>query len=198
MKDDLSQDEAEQILKALDDAIQEGPWQNTKFLTAIGKKLQAMRADFKQKVDAAYGKGPVTTSHLANRVALRSGQQMIYVSLYSAAGTAMNTWERIVYNLASQVITRPMYSNEQDVRAMVRSKANIFNEAYVSIYVRQSDILSPALDKIPHDKLGHELLTLKDKSLKLDNVVQFFHQTGVYHYEHGRLIRDGDFQITET
>ena len=81
MKDDLSQDEAEQILKALDDAIQGGPWQNTKFLTAIGKKLQSMRADFKQKVDAVYGKGPVAASHLANRVALRSGQQLIYDSM---------------------------------------------------------------------------------------------------------------------
>lgn len=193
--DDLSKEQAEDIVKALDKAIQTGPWKQSRLLKAIGQRLVRLRSGFKQKMDEVYGGGQTTTSNLANRIALRQGQHLVYVSLYSADGGNLNTWERIVYNLSSQGITRPIYSGEGEIKAMMRSKVNLKNEAYVTVYVPKDDILTPHPDKVPRDKLGHVLLTLKDRALKLDNLVQFFHESGIYHYQHGRLIRDRDMQI---
>lgn len=197
-KDDLSKEQADKIISVLDDAIQEDSWEKSRLLNAVGQRLQGMRAAFKQKIDEVYGSSQTTTSHLANRVALRQGQQLIYVSLYSVDGSILNSWERIVYNLSKQVVSRPIYSVEGDVKAMIRSKANPKNEAYVSVYVAVEDILSPPPDKVVRDKLGQGLLSLKDKALQLENLVKFFHESGIYHYQNGRLIREGDMQLRDT
>ena len=45
-------------------------------------------------------------------------------------------------------------------------------------------------DKTPVDKLGKPLLTLKDKSLSLDNINRFVHITGTYQYGQGRLVKN--------
>ena len=78
---------------------------------------------------------------------------------------------------------------EADVKALLKTKENKQNESYVAIYINQSDILPLSSDKAPVDKLGKILLSLKDKTLNLDNISRFVHSTGVYKYERGRLIK---------
>lgn len=63
-------------------------------------------------------------------------------------------------------------------------------KAYVAIYISQSDILHLSADKAPVDKLGKPLLTLKDKSISLENISRFVHVSGVYRYSNGRLIKN--------
>jgi intracellular multiplication protein IcmQ len=77
------------------------------------------------------------------------------------------------------------------VKSFIKSKQNRFNEAYVAIYVNQTDILTVDSDKIPLDKFGKPLLSLKNRSLCLDNITRFVHLSGVYHYRKGRLVKEG-------
>ncbi|HAT8593819.1 TPA: Dot/Icm secretion system protein IcmQ [Legionella pneumophila] len=191
MKDQLSDEQKETILKALNDAIEKGPWDKSNFLRVIGKKLIAIRDRFLKRIGAASQAKLKAESHLANRIALRSGQQEIYVSLYSSDGSNIQSWEKIVGSLPRQMISRPIYADEEDIKAILKTKENKQNEAYVAIYISQSDILHLSADKAPVDKLGKPLLTLKDKSISLDNISRFVHMSGVYRYSNGRLIKNG-------
>ncbi len=190
MKDnELSKEQADEILKILDSLVSSSGWDSSMFLRVINKSLQAIRDDFSAKVDAVYHLGQnEITSNLANRVAIRTGQQEVYVSLYSSDGENIQSWERIVVNLPKHTVSRPIYASEEDLNQMIRHKENKINEAYVSVCVNHSDILSIG-DKTPYDKLGKPLLTLKDRSITLQNINRFVHVSGVYFFDHGRLIK---------
>lgn len=191
MKDQLSDEQKEAILQALNEAIEKGPWDKSNFLRVIGKKLITIRDRFLRRIGASSQAKLKAESHLANRIALRSGQQEIYVSLYSSDGRNLQSWEKILASLPRQMISRPIYADEEDIKAVLKTKENKQNEAYVSIYINQSDILPLSSDKAPVDKLGKTLLTLKDKSISLDNISRFVHVSGVYRYTNGRLIKNG-------
>ena len=107
----------------------------------------------------------------------------------------MQSWERILMNLPKQMISRPIYDDEADIVALIKTKENKNNEAYVSMYISQGDILTISADRTPVDKLGKSLLTLKDKSLSLDNINFFVHQTGTYQYKQGRLIKNSFVEL---
>ncbi|KTD28722.1 Dot/Icm secretion system protein IcmQ [Legionella israelensis] len=189
MKDDLSQEQIDEILKVLDDILEEGPWDKSTFLRVIGKNITKIREDFVHHIESKQQGKAKKMTNLADRMALRSGQQEIYILLYSSEGGKLQSWERIIANLPLHTTSRPIYANEEDVKAAIRSKTNKINEAYVAVFVSQSDLLSVPEDKIPVDKLGKKLLTLKDKTLNLNNIRYFKHQSGIYRYSGGRLIK---------
>ncbi len=190
MKEDLSEQQIKEILDALDEMLETGPWDASNFLRVIGKNIATIRENFVTQTKGGQSSSKAE-AHLANRIALRAGQQEIYVSLYAAEGNQIQSWEKIVGNLPRQMISRPIYADEQSVKASIKSKENPQNEAYVAIYVNQSDILNISEDKIPVDKLGNKLLTLKDKSLNLNNISRFVHKSGVYQFSGGRLQKSG-------
>ena len=190
MKDQLSEQQAEAILQALDDAIEKGPWEESAFLKVIGKNLREIRDKFAMQLNLPAQQEVETATHLANQAALRSDQQEIFIALYSTNGGNMLTWERIIANLPKQMISRPIYANEKDVKDIIKTKVNKTNEAYVSMYVNQTDILFTEAEKTPKDKLGKALLSLKNKSLILDNVNRFVHESGVYKLTHARLVKN--------
>ena len=190
MNDELSKQQSDAILKALDDAILQGPWDESNFLRVIGKNLHELRDGFIAQINTTNGAQSGMISHLANRIALRSGQQEIFIALYSSDGENIASWERILMNLPKQMISRPIYASEEDIKALIKTKENKINEAYVSMYISQSDSLQMSADKTPVDKLGKPLLTLKDKSLSLDNINRFVHITGTYQYGQGRLVKN--------
>jgi intracellular multiplication protein IcmQ len=190
MKDLFSDEQSEAILKALNEAIDKGPWDQSNFLKVIGKNLNEIRDGFLSQLGARSKFQLKAESHLANRIALRSGQQEIYISLYSSDGGNMQTWEKIVGNLPKQMISRPIYADEEDIKAILKIKENKLNEAYVAIYINRTDILSLPPDRCSFDKLGKALLNLKDKTLNLENISRFVHQSGVYRYDKGHLIKN--------
>lgn len=187
---DLTKEQVDDILKILDDLVSRSGWDASMFLRMMNKSILALRDDFSAKAQAVYQlQQSNVSSHLANRVALRNGQQEVYISLYSADGGNMQAWERIVLNLPKHMISRPIYANEEDVNQMIRHKDNKINEAYVSVFINQTDLLSLG-DKTPCDKLGKALLTLKDRAVTLPNINRFVHSSGVYFLQHGRLIKE--------
>ncbi|MGC1181615.1 Dot/Icm secretion system protein IcmQ [Legionella sp.] len=190
MKEILSDEQNEAILQALDEAIKNGPWDKSNFLRAIGKNLNDIRENFVEQLGSRTKEQIKEDIYLANRLALRSGQQEVFVSLYSSDGTNIQSWERIVSNLPRQMISRPIYADVEHVKALIKIKENKQNEAYIGIYINQKDIISLPPDKILMDKLGNPLLTLKDKTLDLENISSFVHATGVYQFYRGRLIKE--------
>lgn len=192
MKDELTEQQAQAILKALDETIATGPWEESNFLRVIGKNLREIRDNFaKQLGDDVRGQEKSKTeSNLANRIALRAGQQEVFIALYSTEGHNIQAWERILANLPRQMISRPIYADEKDVQYSIKAKENKVNEAYVAIYIDQNDLLTVPADKVPMDKHGRPLLSLKDRSIHLENIIRFVHLSGVYRYSKGRLVKN--------
>lgn len=186
MKDKLNDNQVEAILKALDEAIETGPWEESNFLRVIGKNLRQIRENFVALVN---NQGPTAKLSASLSKEARTGHQEVFISLYSSEGNNLQSWERILANLPRQMISRPIYDNEEGVQQLIKSKENKINEAYVVAYINQSDILMMAADKIPLDKFGKPLLSLKDRSLLLDNIIRFVHFSGTYHYAKGRLVK---------
>lgn len=190
MVEKTTKEQVESVLQALNRALEVGPWKETTFLRVIGKNLQKIRDDLQNELNpSAAVMESNKSSNLLDRVAARGGQKEIFISLYTAGGDNLQVWERLLANLPKQVISRPIYANEEDVRELIRCKANNINEAYISVFVKDDDILDIPNDKIPKDRFGKALLMLKDKSIAVDNISRFVHTFGTYTYHKGRLIK---------
>lgn len=188
MKDsDLTSEQIAAIKKAFDNTLTDSVWQESNFLRAMKKRLEHIREEFLLEVGDKDKDRIETSSNLANRVALRAGQQEIFISLYTSNGGQLTAWEKIIVNLPRQLISRPVYAGEKEVIDRIKSKANPENEAYICAYIDKSDIKDLPEDKIPHDRLNKPLLTIKDKALSLENITRFVHSTGTYQYVDGRL-----------
>ena len=136
-------------------------------------------------------------AHLANRVAERTGQQEVFISLYNADGGNLQKWAKLLQGVSRQVVTRPIYAQEKEICALIRSKLNKKNEAYLAVYIDRDDVIEMAEDKAPKDRLGHHLLVTKDGAIKLENVTRFIHESGQYILKDGQLIRQGDAQYVD-
>ncbi len=189
MKDQLSENQTAAVLKALDDAIQEGPWDESNFLKVIGKNLREIRDQFAMEIGLQAQEEERTAAGFAKQSVLRRGQQEIFIVLYSSEGSSLFSWERILANLPKQMISRPIYALEQHVIDIIKTKDNKINEAYVSMNISENDILEMGPDKISLDKLGKPLLALKNKSLNLESINRFVHESGTYRFNHGRLVK---------
>lgn len=189
MSERLTDEQNAEILEALNKAIEEGPWDKSNFLRIIGKNLISIRDNYLARLGASTEVQLKAEAHIANQMALRGSQQEIYISLYCFDGTNIQSWERIVANLPRQTISRPIYASEESLKEVLRLKDNKNNEAYVAIYINKDDILTMSPDKTPKDKLGTPLLSIKDKSLNLDNLSRFVHVSGTYQFIKSHLIK---------
>ncbi|QRN03144.1 Dot/Icm secretion system protein IcmQ [Legionella sp. MW5194] len=189
MRDDDVQKQIDILIKTLNEAIDNGPWEDSNFLRVVGKNLREIRDNFIRQV----GLNPeekLKSAVNALQRNLHNDQQLVFVSLYSSEGQNLQSWERIIANLQRQIISRPIYADEADIVNLIKSKEKKINEAYLAIFINQSDLLLLPPDKTPLDKLGRPLITLKDKAINLDNIVRFVHFSGVYTYLKGRLVKN--------
>jgi intracellular multiplication protein IcmQ len=188
MKNNLSEQKVQKILNALDEAIQKGPWEETNFLRAIGKNLHNIQAELREYLESEQPTSKIM--ELTKKASLGQGQQEVFISLYSASGRQIPSWERILANLPRHTVSRPIYTDEADAKYLLKHKENKENEAYVGVYIQSEDILSVSEDKIPRDKMGKELIMLKSNAITLENMTRFVHVSGEYSYVHGRLVKN--------
>lgn len=192
--DEAVKQKAEKLLKALDEAIANGSWDETNFILIIGKKLRVMRDTLAAQLKKIDEEPTSSASFIARQMAMQSTLKQVFVGLYSLDGVSLQAWERIIANLRRQMVSRPVYENEADIQAMIKTKEKKINEAYVSIYVDPNSILDIGSDKIPVDKLGKSMLVLKDNAINLENIDYFVHITGKYRYIRGKLIKTEENQ----
>lgn len=195
--DKLSKEQIEEITNALDRVVEDLPWGQSVFLSALGKKFEKIRDEFKNDVQGILIDSKESHQHGHDHLTLRDDHIEIYIGIYNAQGTKLNIWTKVILNLIAQCVSRPIYATESAVKEMVRSKSNLNNEGYVLIHVKETDLMKVDEDKIPRDKLGNELLLLKDRVITPEKIKKFFHSTGEYEYKHGVLTRIGNMSFSE-
>lgn len=171
-----------QILKELDELLADGPWEHNLFFKGIAKKLKDARDRFVDEL----GLEQKTTATLPEENPINSDYQEVYISLYQAEGTNIAKWQTVVNSLAGFNITRPIYKNEQDVKAAIRAKSFQQNDAYIALRVPKDYVLTP-FNTSATDRNGFELVVLKEGTMKLENITRFVHQSGEYDFRNYSL-----------
>ncbi len=188
MPGEYTKEQIQHIVAALNEAINEGPWDKSNFLRLIGKNLSQIRDDLSSYIDV---NAQQTSAHQNNQLAVQVRPlQTVYIALYSNEGTHLAAWEKIINTLPKYVLSRPVYAQEKDARNFIKSKNHPNNEGYVALTIQQDDILPLTEEKTPKDKLGKALLSLKDGAVKLENIQRFVHVSGQYQYSKGRLSKN--------
>nr|NKB47707.1 Dot/Icm secretion system protein IcmQ [Legionellales bacterium] len=189
------------LLESLDKAIKEGPWARSTYLANLGKKLKEHHYRIHQALTELEAlEHPLKSQGgggLAQRIAQRAGQTQVFIALYNTDGTNLAKWEKLLMGLRTLSVSRPIYANEDDMRALVRSKPNKQNEAYAVAFIDSDKIIAMEEEVLPRDKLGHALLTLKDGAITPQQVVRFMHVSGHYLYKNNKLVRQGDIEYID-
>lgn len=178
------QEARERLVNALDKAINEGQWEGSLFFRNILKRLHEIReyvvaelSDPEQDAGANAG--------VADTIAKQEqGYQKVYIAIYQAQGDRLSGWTNAVSKLSDYYISRPAYQIEDHVREMVNAKRSR-NDAYVAIWVHQEDILTTNKTL---DRWGHELLTLREGSVKVENIIEFVHDNYKYSLVGNKLV----------
>ena len=180
---------AKEFLSALDKSIASGSWDETNFVLIIGKKLKEMREKLAQDIKNAEENADFSSDFLSKTLAMQNSLKEVYIALYSLEGSRLQSWEQIIINLRKQMVSRPVYATEEEAIAIIKTKEKKINEAYVSVFVKEEDILHMPADKDPVDKLGQNMLVLKDNAISLEYINYFVHLTGKYRYSRGKLLK---------
>ncbi|HEV2614133.1 MAG TPA: Dot/Icm secretion system protein IcmQ [Gammaproteobacteria bacterium] len=177
------------MLRALDEAIAKGHWEGGLFFQAAGKKLRDLSEKLKKELNLEDDKQP-TAAEMIDYVKQRSGLVETFIAVYCAEGANIKRWESVLTSLPKQVVGRPIYKREKDIKDIIATKENPINDGYIVAYIAEMDILKPTFrEKASVDRFGHELIRLKDNTLKLENITKLIHLTGEYAYKNGALTR---------
>lgn len=188
-KEEEFKKEFEALLKQLDDAVASDVWDQSTFLTAIGKKLKTLRDEVKIELDDDLKQGIESAPHIARRIAKRSGMSQVFVSLYCAEGHNITRWESVLANLGTTIISRPIYKSESEVRLNIRTKSRPQNEAYCVVFIHDEDLATLQTGEAPTDGLGNELLILKRGAINPENIIRFHHMGLDYDWHKKHLKR---------
>lgn len=191
---DLHRNQA--ILQALDEAIEEGPWDATVFFQAIRNKLIEIRNQFEKETGLTEENvSSASRATLFGNMAKRHGMVEVFILLYNADGNSIPKWENLLRSISSQIVSRPVYRLEADAKSALRAATNRMNEAYVSVFIQEDEILPSQLARAPHDRHGHEILSVKEGAIQCENIDQFIHSSGQYDFKNNKLIWTGVVEL---
>ncbi len=180
------------LLSILDNLIQAGHWDKSLFLQATGKEIRDLKDSLSQTLDltlpdeqAADAKHAMLKNELP---ALSPDKMEVYVALYQANGAKISNWESALELLLSRSASRPIYDTEAKAKDMMVKKGKSENNAYVVIAINKADVI-PMPEKHVTDKYGHELVTVKENALKLENIRRFVHVSGNYAFYKNQLLK---------
>ncbi len=180
---------SKKLIELLDKIIEKGYWEDTLFLQAAGKKLREFRERLKNNLavsaESAEEKGTLIHRYAQKKISTKT--QLVFILVYSADGSNLRQWESVISSLAAHSMTRPIYKNEEDVQAVIRSKSNKENDAYIAFTITENDISPFFNNKVPVDRHGNELIVLKEGVIHPDNIEYFIHVSGRYIFQNGKL-----------
>lgn len=181
----------DRLLEAVDKAITEGSWETSLFFKNIKKQLLEIREFIVTELAEEGEETPTATidpDHHTHALEEREGYERVYVTLYQTDSARLERWLSTIKMLTGgHSVSRPAYRNEADVEEVIRIKQSK-SDAYVMVWVKQSDII-PSYSGAPlKDKWQHELLTLKEGGIKLENIIEFRHDGKTYHLRGDTLV----------
>src|SRR5688572_1179808 len=112
-----------ELIRALDKMIADGNWEGGLFFQAAGKKLRALSQELKAELQLP-SEQEVTISDMAAFVKQKSGLIEIFISVYCTEGRNIKKWELVLGSLPKQIVSRPVYKREKDIKETINTKEN--------------------------------------------------------------------------
>jgi intracellular multiplication protein IcmQ len=179
------------LVEILDKLLSTGSWESSLFLKNANKRLQDLRSQAQQLVDA-HNKDEMRSAAQKARE-LEPGIIKIYISLYQTEGADLQRWLHSLKALAIYNVSRPTYRNEHNVRETIASKAEMQRHGYAVVLIHESDVIP--IDPVPVDTLGHELLILKEGAIQLSNIIGFVHANRKkYLFQNNQLVFEKEIE----
>jgi len=173
-----SKEVKDQLVAAIDEAIEQNEWTGSLFLKNILKQLQELRAYIIQELSE--DTSPSVGSKIREATLQeREGYERVCIALYQSESDRLDRWFATIKMLTGYGMSRPVYRSEDEVRRVIQAKQSK-SDAYVVVWVKKIDILSPYGGVPLKDRSGYELLTIKEGSIKPENIITFVH--GGQHY----------------
>jgi len=175
-----------ELIEALENLLSKGDWEATLFLQVNKKRIEDLRSRAQKLLDEVASKSENQKSAVIRK--LPAGYKVFYISLYQVDVDNLAKWQNTIKALEKHSVSRPIYASEEHIRTWVRNKTDPAREAYVVAHVKESDIARPLLGKPVKDRFDHELITLKEGSIRLANIIEFVHNGKRHAYDAGRGI----------
>lgn len=174
-----------ELLAILNELLGAGDWESSLFLKVASKRVKALRDEAQVLLDQAMTQQDAQGASDA----LREGYEKVFVSLYQADGNDMKKWHNTLKGLALNNVGRPVYQNEDHVQASIRARGNQTCEGYAVVQIKTSDLMKMPDGRVPKDRYGNELLTVRENAMSLENIKEFVHANGQsYDFREGKLI----------
>jgi len=177
-------EEVETIQKMLQECLSLPEWQKSNYLKLTHQRLEEVSKELQEAIDRVTQQN---TKIIQETSTEHPNQQLVYISIYSAIGKNIEAWERVLMNLPRQYVSRPTYLNERDAQYAARFKGNLQNEAYVAVWVNQSDIIQ---DLGLKDKFDRPLIGLKDRAVSLKNIEYLWNSSMLFKWTNNHLLMD--------
>ncbi|MBN2689032.1 MAG: Dot/Icm secretion system protein IcmQ [Gammaproteobacteria bacterium] len=163
----------EKLIKIFENLLNDADWDSTLLLRTSKKKIVALKEEAEDLARRLRQKIEGDPDTVRDHGETPKGWLKVYVSLYQSQGGNMTLWQEMLKSLDRYAVTRPIYKQEEDVQASIRAKPEIEKHAYAVVMVKQDDILN--FDNPSADRTGYELFSLKEHSIKQENIVKFIH-----------------------
>lgn len=142
----------------------------------IGDKFRFVRDRLKELLSQLELE-QVTANVVIKEVSLsiQENEIIVYVYLFNAKGIVLKNWinmlnAKVFYEYS---VNRPIYANKTEIDAMLRTKTDKPQHAYLAVAVKKEDILQSANDSNP-------LVRVREGSLKLERLISFYHNGNEY------------------
>lgn len=106
-----------------------------------------------------------------------SDETKVYVYLYNANGAVFTSWlnmltPKLFYEYS---VNRPIYAEQSQVESLIRAKTNKMQHAYLTVIMKQADIVVVEPEAIKKDVSGNPMIKVREGSLSFDRFVAFMH-----------------------
>ncbi|MFN3234595.1 MAG: type IVB secretion system protein IcmQ [Gammaproteobacteria bacterium] len=147
----------------------------------IGRRLRGLLKYLKENADVGEGSEAVLDQ---TSQGLAEDEAHVYLHLFNAQGRDLKRWPMMITQnkLSEYGFNRPIYSSLEHVRALLKSKSSLEENAYLVIKIKKSDIEQDAENTLYRDALDHPLLKLKEGTLKMENIETFVHMEHEYEF----------------
>ena len=182
----------QKLIEQIDKLLKTGDWEKSLFLKAYKKKFLAIREQA-QSVLNEIEKLQESSGNSSHRLMEKPGYRKVYISLYQAQGKNLQQWEQLLLGLSKHSINRPVYAEESHVKALIKNKSDPSHEAYAVVLIDEKSIIKAYTGRKVTDRLGNELLTIKENVIKVEHIIEFIHDQKHYHFADGRLQLKSNF-----
>jgi intracellular multiplication protein IcmQ len=192
---DTEKEQERKLQRALTSTLTTWAREGSKFFDSVRLSLQTILDNFEALLGIKSSASVSSAVESAEQQASDSdaeNKMEVFISLHNSRGGQENnllTWESLLETIGQQVIHRPIYANESDVKTFIRGAKEPSNEGYVCVLIDDSQLIQRPGEQAKVDRHGRELLMIKEGSVKRQDVKRFVHLSGIYQYEKDKLVK---------